>query len=199
MAGAAQLALVDRLEVYQLFSVLLMRPINEVTAQWLESEEAAALLMRLGIDPASLAEADLDALNRDRTYLFRALAPGVGAQPPYESYWTAKAEPGSVIVALRERYRAAGVEVDASAHDRSDYLGVEVAFMAALAEQELQAVQAGDEIAAARLSSLRQAFLADHLGAWAPAYLTSARRMAKTRFYGEVLDALNAFLSKDLA
>ena len=89
MAGAAQLALVDRLEVYQLFSVLLMRPINEVTAQWLESEEAAALLMRLGIDPASLAEADLDALNRDRTYLFRALAPGVGAQPPYESYWTA--------------------------------------------------------------------------------------------------------------
>ena len=193
MAGAAQLALVDRLEVYQLFSVLLMRPINEVTAQWLESEEAAALLMRLGIDPASLA------LNRDRTYLFRALAPGVGAQPPYESYWTAKAEPGSVIVALRERYRAAGVEVDASAHDRSDYLGVEVAFMAALAEQEFQAVQAGDEIAAARLSSLRQAFLADHLGAWAPAYLTSARRMAKTRFYGEVLDALNAFLSKDLA
>lgn len=199
MAGTAQLALADRLEAYQLFSLLLMRPIDEATAEWLESEEAAAVLDRLGIAPAAFAESSLDKLNRDRTYLFRALAPGVGAQPPYESYWLAKTDAESVIVSLRECYRAAGMEVDAAAHDRPDFLGVEVAFMATLAEQERLADQEGDCDGAENLRGLQRAFLSEHLGAWAPAYLASARPMAETRFYSDVLDALNAFLAQDLA
>ncbi len=123
--------------------------------------------------PALLAE-----LGRDRTYLLRALAPDVGAPPAYESHWAAPGSTESVMLDLTQTYRRAGVELSGEAHERPDYLGVELLFLSELAARELE--EGAD---AEALQAEQERFWATHVEPWATRYLREALPLAQTDLY----------------
>jgi TorA maturation chaperone TorD len=75
-------------------------------------------------------------------------------------------------------------------HEPPDHIGVELEFMAYLTALAAAALAAGDETQVERLARAQHAFLAEHLGAWAPRFCDAMRRGAQTRFYRTLADCL---------
>ena len=134
----------------------------------------------------------LTELGRDRTYLLRALAPDVGAPPAYESHWQVPGSTESVMLDLTRAYRRAGVELSAEAHERPDYLGVELLFLGELAAQELT-----DEAPVTELRAEQKRFFATHVNPWATSYLCEALPLAQTDFFRSVLAVASALLAAE--
>lgn len=135
----------------------------------------------------------VDTLARDRTYLFRALAPDVGAPPPYETQYRDKRVREASIGELADAYRAAGLEVSNAVHERPDYLGVELAFMARLIEAEAHAGMSDlDE-----LRKNQASFYFDHVGRWAPHYASDALSHARTDFFVGLLKVAQALFERE--
>lgn len=144
--------------------------------------EGLELLRSCGEEVASLEPADRSALlaelGRDRTYLLRALAPDAGAPPAYESHWAAPGSTESVMLDLTQTYRRAGVELSTEAHERPDYLGIELLFLGELAARELE-----EGANASALRAEQRYFWAAHVEPWAAGYLHEALPMAQTDLY----------------
>lgn len=143
--------------------------------------KGVALLRQCGqaiaqLDPAN-RPALLAELGRDRTYLLRALAPGVGAPPAYEAHWATPGSTEAILLDLRQTYRRAGMELNAEAHERPDYLGVELLFLSELATQELRAPDPRE------LRAQQSRFWTTHVQPWAAQYLHEALPMAQTNLY----------------
>lgn len=126
----------------------------------------------------------LGELVRDRTYLIRAIRPGVGAPPPYESHWATPGAGESVILDLTRTYARAGLEVSPQTHQRPDYLGIELMYFARLVERE---AQASDEPARGAARAEQAAFFEGHLGRWAGDYLRAALPHAQADFFRGLL------------
>lgn len=199
-----------RQQAYQLFALLTMKTMDESLFSWVISEEACCTFKSLSQDHentfanegfALMAQAveslqsltpqeqktTLETLATDRTYLFRALAPGVGALPPYESYWAATSDAESVILALKKNYRHEGLQMSNATHERPDYLGIELAYMAALLEktENTQSKEAQKD------------FIQNHISTWIPKYVASAKTHAVTDFYKGFLIALESFVAQE--
>lgn len=197
-----------RHQAYQFFTLFSMEAMNETLFDWVLSDEATNLFKVLRNQPDSsscnegfdlmadaasalrTASSDeqivaLNSLATDRTYLFRALAPGVGALPPYESYWAATSDAESVIITLKSIYRNEGLEVSTLSHERPDYLGVELAYMTVLTEDEANSSS----------HCSQTAFITNHLSTWVPQYVKSAKEFVSTKFYRGYLLALETFIT----
>lgn len=208
--GKPQTTATYRHQAYQLFAILAMKPMDEALFNWILSEEAETTLGNLrnwakestsheGFSlmlhavkalretPPEEQKTALNALATDRTYLFRALAPGVGALPPYESYWAATTDAESIILQLKKDYRQGGLEMSDLVHDRPDYLGVELTYLATLT--------AGEEDSA--IQELQTDFIGHHIGSWLPKYLESAKAQVSTEFYKGYLLALGLFIAQE--
>lgn len=157
-----------------------------------ESGEAVKEACRRSGEPGRQREI-LDELAKDRTYLFRALGPGVGAPPAYETHWRKPLVAGSVISELTELYRSFGMEVSPEVHERADYLGVELAFMMHLVERELGAK--ADDPSSIRLHE--KSFFSDHLVSWVPLYLREAEVVAKTGFFKGALLIMQGLMDSE--
>ncbi|MCI8424157.1 MAG: molecular chaperone TorD family protein [Adlercreutzia sp.] len=218
MSGAGYDA-TARLQAYNLLLAPMLRLPDEVFLAQLTSEEFAGVLHAIGEavpiplmaeglalikryterlaaarNDAEAYDAMVEDLACDRTYLFRALAPDVGAPPPYETQYCDLRSKEAGIGAVAEAYRQAGMEVGDDVHERPDYLGVELAFMAHLIECEL-AVEAAEEIAALR--EAQAAFYGDHLGRWASDYVQDALSHARTDFFLGLLMVGQALLERE--
>lgn len=190
-----------RAQCYSLVAVPLFRLPDEEFAAQVQSEEFASVLARVeeGLGTSEMSEGlglvrravdelraqpeVLDAWARDRTYLFRALAPDVGAPPPYESFWHVPGSTESVMAGLTETYRRAGMDVAPDSHERVDYLGVELMFMMQLVADGMDAE--ADE------------FFRAHLGRWVPRYVAEALPLAQTDFFKGLLQVLSALLKAE--
>lgn len=207
-----------RRAVYHLLFVPMLRLPDEAFLEQIQSEEFREALAAIGravpiplmAEGLALVEnyvealakgreneedyrALVDGLARDRTYLFRALAPDVGAPPPYETQYRNHLTREAGIGEMTDVYRAAGMEVGDEVHERPDYLGVELAFMTRLIEAELDA---GTE-ALEGLRESQAAFFFDHLGQWAPDYVSDALGHARTDFFIGVLKVAQALFERE--
>jgi hypothetical protein len=94
-------------------------------------------------------------------------------------------------------YAAFGVEVSAVAHERPDYIGVELDFMRLLASKEAYAAARGDR-RRVRLSRAAQArFFEEHLGRWAPMFAENLGRVVDSRFYQAAAHLLLQFVAAE--
>lgn len=214
MAASARVASADiqtRVFAYSLVSVPLFRLPNDEFLDEIKSVDFAGALaeiesgfrseaMATGI--SSIREYVSDAcieslpdLARDRTYLLRALAPGVGAPPPYESFWRRSGSSETTMAALSDLYRQSDLDVAPSAHERVDYLGVELMFMMRLIASEADA--GAGELEAIRAQETR--FFFEHLDPWVAEYVRAALPHAKTGFFGGLLQVLLALVEADAA
>ena len=89
--------------------------------------------------------------------------------PPYESLYVDEQQllNTEATVAVVEAYRDGGYS-PAGQVGAPDHVGLELAFVGHLALAEGEALARGDASGVARSRARQRAFLADHLGRWAP-------------------------------
>jgi TorA maturation chaperone TorD len=96
-------------------------------------------------------------------------------------------------------YRAFGLEVALTAHERSDHVSAECEFLLVLCRKE---AYAGERDDTAMLETTRRAwrlFLRNHLGRWGPAFGKKLHREDQEGFYGALGLLATDFLSRECA
>ena len=134
----------------------------------------------------------------DRTRLYRGVSPSYGPPPPNEVVWGNRASSVALVLQeIAEIYRQAEMAVSPEAHERLDYIGVELDFQYQLAQREAEAWRAGDQDKARGLLKRQADFLPDHLGQWFPAFVERALTYAETDFYRGHMQMLRGFLADE--
>lgn len=199
----ARLSAADACAYYDYFATLLLTPIEVPGTAYLADLRKRSAMLFDDADAqtrllfAFLSQADAEdaqrALAVDRTKLFRGVDPE-GLLPPYESFWGSKGESG--LAATLRAYRAAGFEPSQTNRERQDYLGVELAFLATLAQAEADAAAHGaPDAKASDLRAVRRTFLNDHIIPWLPTYCAAALPYARTPYFQTLLPLLSVLFS----
>jgi TorA maturation chaperone TorD len=189
----------SRANLYGFLSRLFVRELDDGFADALGGELGRLLLPAFweSEEPASLADPSRRQGLFDADFAHLTMVNLV----PYESFY--RREDGMIEAGLAnplvQFYRTYGFEADLeSARALSpDHLGIELEFMAALAQREQEALKEGQQGYAAVIHGIQARFLREHLLAWAPVYLLAAQRNAKTVLYRDGAEAVLEFLLQD--
>lgn len=134
-------------------------------------------------------------LGVDRTRLYRGVSPTYGPPPPYEAVWSPAAPAVNKFLAeISAVYKEDGLALSEDAYERPDYVGVELAFLEALASREMKALKAGEKKKASKLLERQKWFLESHLVNWVPLFIEKAFEFVKTDYYRGHLLMLRGFL-----
>lgn len=145
----------------------------------------AAAAQRLG---EAFAAQDLQTLLIDYTRLF--LGPVNPLAQPYASFWLTGETTlmQDSTVALLDLYAEGGFDIDEGFQDLPDHVAVELEFLYLLNHRLHRSSGDSSDGAAdrARIASLRQRFVAGHLGNWLAAFAQAVQEGAETPFYREL-------------
>ena len=145
--------------------------------------------------PGPVWEEEQRALATDRTFLFRSPSPSA-PRPPYESYYRNSSEQGvpdtALMADLQRCYAEGDVHPNDALGERSDYLGIELAFVAYCASQEYNALSISDLEQAQTWRDLRSRFEEEHLRSWVPAWAAQTAPAARTEFFRNFVLLLGA-------
>ncbi len=145
------------------------------------------------VDAAKLSED----LGVDRTRLYRGVAPGYGPPPPYEMVWSKDAQDFTILSIIAGIYADAGLQIAPDAHNRLDYIGMDLDFVRELATREADAWESGDLDAGRKWLKAQSSFVSEHVGAWVPAFIDKAMQQAETDFYKGHMLMLRGFLKTE--
>jgi len=122
-------------------------------------------------------------LNADHLRLFAGL--GKVLAPPWESVYFSDEQQlfQEQTLQVRGWYRKYGLQIEHLHNEPDDHLGMELGFLAHLAQFGLQALAQDDAEAVSLLLSDQAAFLSEHLLAWAPKWCELVEQHANTDFY----------------
>lgn len=145
--------------------------------------------------PADRDAADtLETIRRDHMELFRV--PLARYLPPFEAVHrderVVEGEKvggmlmGPSTVAVKQLYAAAGADLDGAVEELPDHIGLELAFMAHLCDQERAAHEADDTEGAKLARAYQTVFVTDHLIPWVPTYCEAVDRRAESDWYRAV-------------
>lgn len=124
-----------------------------------------------------------------------------GFVTPYEtehgedSVW----EPQREMSDLGGFFRAFGLALRPSAHERPDHIACECEFLLFLARKEVHALGVGDDTMLEATRRAARLFLRDHLGRWAPAFAARLAREDGDGFYGALGRLCAAFVIAECA
>lgn len=147
--------------------------------------ELADRVRRLG---EAFASQDQQTLLVDYSRLF--LGPVNPLARPYGSFWLTGESPlmQDSTMAVLGLYSEGGFDIDEEFRDLPDHVAVELEFLYVLTFRHHQAMRDGDRAAGAAVATLRQRFLAEHLGAWITPFTNAMRDGAETAFYRELAE-----------
>jgi TorA maturation chaperone TorD len=125
---------------------------------------------------------DADAVGRDFARLF--VGPGRLQAPPWESVHRSRERLlfEAETFQVREWYARYGLEAPRLNREPDDHIGLELEFLATLAERAITALEEDRPEDAGELVSAHQGFLAEHVLPWAPALMDLIRENAETSF-----------------
>ena len=121
--------------------------------------------------------------------------------PPYESVYLDESGMLNVAAsgAVLGHYQEHGFESEAARTTGApDHLGLELEFMAHLADRTLAAERIGQRAVVASLTSEQLHFLAEHLARWLPLFGVALAEVAATPFYRVYGEAVSRFVLGDL-
>jgi len=84
---------------------------------------------------------------------------------------------------VRAWYRKFGLQVEQLHHEPDDHIGLELGFMAYLAQLTVQALEQGDQAQAASLMAEQRAFVEEHPLRWVASWCALVDQHARTDFY----------------
>lgn len=149
--------------------------------------------------PGSLVPPSLEALQDWHRRLFGHTArSGV---PPYETEYGEDSlfQPPQEMSDLAGFYRAFGLVLRPSEHERIDHISCECEFMLFLARKEAYALVQNDAAMLGETQRAARLFLRHHLGRWAPALGRRLARRVPDGFYGKLGELLVAFVTQECA
>lgn len=198
-----------RAGVYRFLAGVFLAPIPPEGAQFIRQVQVAVaglpevdvpgeLAVGLRLLKQSVPEASPVAqlaLAIERTRLCRGVMRTDAPPPPYEAQYLAGTDQAAALRSVVAAYQQAGWAVNDEQHERADYIGMELSFMARLCEEE---AAAGDD--AARLAAVvdtQRRFLGEHLAAWAPDYCREMLKHARAPFFLGIAHLLMGFLAEE--
>lgn len=127
------------------------------------------------------------------------VGPAALPAPPWESVYrdNKRMLMTATTLSVREHYRAYGYEAQKVLQVPDDHLAIELDFLAALAQEALNACAAGDAEEAESAFEAGGAFLRAHLALWVGDFAADLRARGGSPFYSAVADALCAFVAAD--
>ncbi len=139
-----------------------------------------------------------EALKPEFTRLF--IGPRHVPAPPYESVYRspARALMQEITLAVRQKYRTAGLLVRNFNREPDDHIGLELEFMYFLNHQAAEAL--GRRQTAALLTAIdwQQQFLAEHLSQWVPAFCQDTAASTGQAFFRQLAGFMDGFIREDL-
>ena len=180
----------DQIESYNFFSSLFLNlpdktfVENLLNLDFFTEEPGADLIKKYlqSVEGKSIDDIFVE-ISVDRTHLLHGLTQN-GPRPPYESVYTNESQQDAMLN-LNKMYASVGFSVSTEAHQPSDYLGIELAFMQELYKQG----ETTDE--------LRKTFFNAHLKKWGHLFAAEMIKFAKTDFYRGIGHLLDAFLKEE--
>jgi len=152
---------------------------------------------------ADILAGDLQALVEplavDYTRLLGGLHRDYGPPPPYESVYREGKLMGETTLRVLSHYQRAGFEAISPEAGPQDHMGVELGFLALLAEGEAQAWDQGDVAGAYRALRQEQAFLDEHLMQWLPECCRRIGAEACQDLYRSAVDLIHEGCTQDQA
>ncbi|MCG3130756.1 MAG: Chaperone protein TorD [Phycisphaerae bacterium] len=141
----------------------------------------------------------LSALQEDYARLFGHAVRG--SCPPYELEYGRRdiLQQSPQLADIGGFYAAFGLSLEDSARERLDHVSVECDFLARLCCLEAEAAVADDAERARVAADAHRAFLADHLGKWAPAFARQVSDADPDGFFGGAAKLLAAGIELDAA
>jgi len=195
-----------RAQVYRLLALAFADPSPGAGAalarQWPLTEAALKALKLAGAtgEGAAIARADDDGLRHAHLAAFgHAISKEC---PPYGAeYGQAHIfEKAQTLADVAGFYRAFGLDLTESVHDRPDHLAIELEFMEFLCLKQALAEQRGDD--PERLALCRdaqRAFLGDHLGFWAFSFAHRLTRKSASGPLAASVRLMELFLTQEMA
>jgi TorA maturation chaperone TorD len=128
-------------------------------------------------------------LSREYTRLFVAPRPLLY---PYESMYRGPSPRvmGDSTLDVVRRYREAGFSIPPGWRDLPDHVALELSFMGALAENEVERWRGGSHKPARALAHLQRRFMEDHLLPWVPEFCDAVLRISRTTRFQSAADHL---------
>ncbi len=127
--------------------------------------------------------------------------------PPYEAVYRDQRQIGDTMVcgllvgpstlAVKQLYREAGATISEDIKELPDHVGLELACMEFLCEQEARAWEQDDAERAKRTRALQQRLLQEHLLRWVPALCVRIRENAAGPFYRGIAGLTEASLKRE--
>lgn len=160
-------------------------------------ETLFAALTEISTFRKGLEKTDLGELQKEYIRLFTPTV--AGGLPPYETEY-GKNEiflKTQMLADIAGFYRAFGLDLSESSHERVDFIGVELEFMDWLALKEERAREKGkeEEVQICREGAAK--FLRDHLGRWASYFGDQIAATARHPFYGLIGRWLSRFVQSE--
>lgn len=158
------------------------------------NEELLASLREADPFRNSLKGVSLTDLKREHTRLFSLSV--AGGIPPYETEYGIK----NVFMKTQQMadisgfYRAFGMEMSDSAHQRLDFIGAELELMCWLTLKEERAREKALKKEAEICRDAAQKFMSDHLGRWAPFFGEEIAKASQLPFYRRLGQNLSTFV-----
>ena len=185
----------SRAGIYRLLSMMYLKEVSEEFLKTLKSEEIIDAFNELGVDFSKiLFDKSEDKLLDELATEYAALFIVPGGIPPYESVRLKGMLCQEPEWQVRDFYKRCGLIVKEENKIFSDHLGMELEFMAYLADKEADAWKSNGEKTAGQWSSMQKEFFASHLGKWVFSFLKDMDKCAFHPFYKEVSKLTRSFL-----
>ncbi len=125
----------------------------------------------------------LDTLRVDYTRLF--MGPGMVLAAPWESVYfnDERMVFQEQTLQVRAWYSQYGLELASRVHEPDDHIGLELSFIAHLAQQALQSLERNNLDQVQRALQAQRTFMSEHLLRWAPTWCEQVQQHARTNFY----------------
>jgi len=187
------------------------RPPSEETVARLISEKSGVALGKAAalLDPnresglaaaalsVTLAAAAVTELLTSFRCLFGHTARGV--VPPYETEYGAGAlfQQPQEMGDLMGFYRAFGLTLNPTEHERADHISCELEFLTFLALKEVYALEHQDAPMLEQTRKATRLFLRDHLARFVPAFTKKLAREARDGFYNDLADLCHKLVTQE--
>lgn len=125
----------------------------------------------------------------------------LGQVPPYETEYGAEAlfQQPQELADLSGFYRAFGLTLVASKHERADHVSCEYEFLCFLSLKEAYALEQQDTAMLEETVKANRLFLRDHLGRFVPAFAKKLTREDQHGFYGVLGELAWKFATRECA